>query len=398
MTYSNYGDQDALIPDGQAEIVIEWSSYAGRGGVLVYDDNTNPTSSQIVFFSFDYANVTDTEGREDLLENAVAHLLADEAPPTGAVSGQVELSGETTHEGVVVRTSPLGLQDTTDAAGNYYIGGLYEGLYQVTASKVGFTDSTVTIEVTGGMVDNVDFTLYPVLEYMDSPEIAIPDDDSTGIRVYLDVPADAEIASVDCYVNLSHTYIGDLIIELTSPEGTTVRLHDGSGGTAEDIVTWYDRETEPDGPGAMADFSGEWAEGTWEMWICDVAGSDTGTLHTWALALAFTPATSHVEVVESEVPKTHFLAQNYPNPFRPSTRLRFGLASAEEIEIAIYNVRGQRIAVVASGTYPAGIHNVVWDGTDSDGHRVASGIYFCRMRAGDFKASRTMVKGISSVQ
>jgi subtilisin-like proprotein convertase family protein len=392
MTYSNYGDQDALIPAGDSEVVFDWSSYNGQGGVLVYDDTPDPLSSQIVFFSFDYANVTDSGARSYLLENSVVHLLTPETPPDGSISGYVELAGETSYEGVIVSAEPIGLADTTDVMGNYSITDLFDGIYQVVATKSGFTDSTVTVEITGGAaVTDVNFTLYPVLEYMDSPEMAIPDNDSTGIRVYIDVPADADIATVDCYVDVTHSFRGDLIIELTSPEGTTVRLHDRSGSSADDINTWYDIETEPDGPGLMDDFTGEWAEGTWELWICDVASSDTGTLHTWGLRFSFPPYTSGVDKTDPETPKIHFLAKPHPNPFHGSALIRFGLPRSEDVKIGIFDVRGRLVTPLASRRYPPGTHSIVWDGTDAKGRRVADGVYFCRMRAGAFSASQPVI-------
>jgi subtilisin-like proprotein convertase family protein len=392
MTYSGYGDQDALLPDAETEVVFDWSSYSGQGGVLVYDDTPDPGSAQIVYYSFDYANITDTESRKSLLENTIVHLLAEESTPDGSVSGRVELAGEADYEGVIVRTSPMGLADTTDESGYYMIEGLYDATYQVTASKDGFSDSTVTVEIVGGgAVGDVDFTLYPVLEYMADPEIAIPDYNPTGIRVYLDVPADAALASVDCYVDITHSFKGDLVVELTSPEGTTVRLHNRTGSSANDIVTWYDAETEPDGPGTMADFAGEWAEGQWELYVADMASIDTGTLHSWGLHLAFPPEASGVEEISAGIPAVHFLERSSPNPFTTLTSLRFGLPTDEEVRLTLYSVDGRKVTTLASGRYPAGIHTASWDGSDSGGNRVASGIYFCRFTAGTFKATRRIV-------
>ena len=266
MTYVSYGDQDAVTGDASTRAIFEWSSYPGLAGVLAYDDNPDTSSCQIVFFTFDYSNVTDSTARCNLLENTVYYLLQPESEPQGLISGTVELYGASSYEGVIVRIDPMGLADTTDAAGHYTISGLYDAIYKVTATKDGFADSSVTVEISGGShVTDVDFTLYPVIEYMDSPEIAIPDNDPTGIRVYINVDEDVALSTVDCYVNLSHTYVGDLIIELTSPQGTTVRLHDRTGGSTDDIVTWYDAETEPDGPGTMADFSGEIPQGQWAV-------------------------------------------------------------------------------------------------------------------------------------
>jgi subtilisin-like proprotein convertase family protein len=392
MTYGNYGDQDAMVPDGDVAIVFDWSSYSGQGGVLVYDDNADPASAQIVFYSFDYENVTDSTARKDLLDNTIAHLLADESSPDGSISGNVELSGQATYEGVIVSASPGGRSDTTDASGDYLIDGLYDGVYSVTASKTGFGDSTAVVAIAGGAtVTDVDFKLYPVFEYMDSPEMAIPDNTPTGIRAYIDVPLGGVMASVDCYVDITHSYKGDVIVEITSPESTTVRLHNRTGSSADNIITWYDIETACDGPGLMTDFAGEWSEGTWEIWVSDNASGDTGTLHTWGLRIGFPPSTAGQGVIVSDIPAKHFLARNRPNPFGQLTHLRFGLPRDGRVEVAVYDVTGRRVTVLASGQYPAGIHTAQWDGTDSAGRPVASGIYFCRFRADDFTATRSLV-------
>ena len=392
MSYDNYGDQDALIPDAETGILYGWSSYAGQGGVLVYDDNPDPQSSQVVFFSFDYGNVTDTQGRKDLLENAIAHLLAPESTPEGSIRGRVRLFDETSHEGVIVRTYPMGLADTTDSAGNYRIDGFHNGTYLVTASKTGFADSTVSIQIIdGGTLENIDFMLFPVFEYMDSPEIAIPDNNPAGIRVYIDVPDDLGIVSVACYVDLSHSFRGDLLVELTSPQGTTVRLHDRTGGSLDDIVTWYDFETPCDGPGSMGDLVGESALGQWELYVSDQASYDTGTLHTWGLRISAPQMSAVEEETARGIPGTCFLAQNYPNPFNPLTHIRFGLPKAGRAEISIFNIKGQRVAVLASGHFEAGIHTVAWDGTDGRDHAVASGIYFCKFEGEDYEAVNRMV-------
>jgi len=112
---------------------------------------------------------------------------------------------------------------------------------------------------------------------------------------------------VDVELDVSHTYIGDLIINVTSPEGTTVRLHDRSGGSEDDILTTYDDDGEgtiPDGPGALSDFDGEIVVGTWTMTISDNAGADQGSLNAWGLKIAstgeFCPAVAHGQSVYTD--------------------------------------------------------------------------------------------------
>ncbi len=96
------------------------------------------------------------------------------------------------------------------------------------------------------------------------------------------------IGDIDIELDLTHTYIGDLEIDVTSPAGTTVRLHDRSGGGDDDLHRYYDEQGGdlPDGPGMLADWEGEIVTGTWTMTVTDNAGVDEGSLDHWALKIA----------------------------------------------------------------------------------------------------------------
>jgi hypothetical protein len=92
------------------------------------------------------------------------------------------------------------------------------------------------------------------------------------------------------------------------------------------------------------------------------------------------------------VPAVHFaLDQNHPNPFNPSTAIRFHLSERADVALEVFDVSGARIAVVAEGSYPAGSHEHVWDGRDSRGNRVGSGVYVYRLIAGKRVQSRKMI-------
>jgi len=86
---------------------------------------------------------------------------------------------------------------------------------------------------------------------------------------------------------------------------------------------------------------------------------------------------------ESEIPgsATDIIAgfRNYPNPFNPQTSIYFQLRSPSNITLDIYNMRGQKITELLSGVIDAGEHSVIWDGTDSTGKPVTSGIYFYKL-------------------
>ncbi len=91
------------------------------------------------------------------------------------------------------------------------------------------------------------------------------------------------------------------------------------------------------------------------------------------------------------LPETFSVNQNFPNPFNPTTVISYSLPSKAEVTIAIYNVLGQQVKVFDQGQQSAGEHSVTWDATDNDGQAVASGMYFYKLTAGEFSASRKMV-------
>ncbi|NIO02233.1 MAG: T9SS type A sorting domain-containing protein [Candidatus Latescibacteria bacterium] len=85
------------------------------------------------------------------------------------------------------------------------------------------------------------------------------------------------------------------------------------------------------------------------------------------------------------------LFQNYPNPFNPNTTIRYELTKPEFVQIDIFDVQGARVRVLERGMMGAGQSAVVWDGKNEHGQPVSSGIYFYRMMAGKFRATRKMV-------
>jgi len=91
------------------------------------------------------------------------------------------------------------------------------------------------------------------------------------------------------------------------------------------------------------------------------------------------------------LPGSFALRQNMPNPFGPSTVIELALPVNARATLRVYDVTGRLVKTVVDQAFPAGIHPVRWDGRDSDGQRVASGVYFYRMESGDFRATRKML-------
>ena len=94
--------------------------------------------------------------------------------------------------------------------------------------------------------------------------------------------------------------------------------------------------------------------------------------------------------VQSSIPENYALLQNHPNPFNPSTTIRFDLPEAGDVTLAIYNMRGQLVKTLHSGQLAAGRHSAVWDGTDSQALQVASGVYLYKLKAKDFVATKKL--------
>jgi C1A family cysteine protease len=91
------------------------------------------------------------------------------------------------------------------------------------------------------------------------------------------------------------------------------------------------------------------------------------------------------------LPLRYALSQNYPNPFNAETQIRFSLPEKGPVTLEIFNILGQKVLTLAQGSYQAGLHQMAWDGSDGHGAPLASGIYFCRLRAGQFSETRRMV-------
>jgi hypothetical protein len=92
-----------------------------------------------------------------------------------------------------------------------------------------------------------------------------------------------------------------------------------------------------------------------------------------------------------ETPSVFFLRQNYPNPFNRRTTIEYDIPEPGFVRIAIYNVRGRLVKKVVDAEIPAGRYKAVWNGDNSRGQPVASGLYFCRMNADEFVMWKKMI-------
>jgi hypothetical protein len=91
------------------------------------------------------------------------------------------------------------------------------------------------------------------------------------------------------------------------------------------------------------------------------------------------------------VPQDYALSQNYPNPFNPSTTISYRLPMAGQVEIKIYNVKGQLVRTLIGENQTAGQHSVQWDGCDNQGRKATSGIYLYQLKTENWSDAKKMV-------
>ena len=168
-------------------------------------------------------------------------------------------------------------------------------------------------------------------------------------------------------VTLQWELAGDIIdskyeITRTDRNGTTVVLTDGVVSKGSGLFEYHDVDVIPGGA---------------YRYSVDVSsGGSTITLF---------------ESNFIDVPCLLFaLEQNSPNPFNPSTRIRFTLPSAQEVLLTVYDVSGRRVTTLVNGTQSAGEHTVQWDGLSDGGVPVATGVYVYELRSQAGVVSRKM--------
>ncbi len=141
--------------------------------------------------------------------------------------------------------------------------------------------------------------------------------------------------------------------------------------------------------------------GGWQVWT---TVSTTVNLDAGVQTMRFVPVTNgfnvnYFDVVSAPTaiapagtaPKTA-LYPAYPNPFNPTTTIAFDIASRVNVSLSVYDVSGRLVrTLLDKESIAAGRHSHVWDGRDSNGELSAAGVYFYRLRAGDFVETRKLV-------
>ena len=91
------------------------------------------------------------------------------------------------------------------------------------------------------------------------------------------------------------------------------------------------------------------------------------------------------------IPTEFALHENYPNPFNPTTTLRFDLPELSDMTLIVYNMLGQKVKTFNMQSTPAGYHSVTWDATNDLGQQVGAGVYLYQLQTKNFVKTRKMV-------
>jgi FlgD Ig-like domain len=117
----------------------------------------------------------------------------------------------------------------------------------------------------------------------------------------------------------------------------------------------------------------------------------TGTVYYDDVTVEVISTATGVADGKDGLPKTYELATNYPNPFNPSTNIRYAVPHDGPVVLSIYNILGARVRTLVDNVVAAGKYSVVWDGRDDAGMTMGSGVYFYRLEAGSTQLVHKMM-------
>jgi photosystem II stability/assembly factor-like uncharacterized protein len=208
----------------------------------------------------------------------------------------------------------------------------------------------------------------------------------SGVTVQLDTLLHPAVQNL--VLILHHGGIDDTLYNRTAPVAVPPvnfvgTLFDDSApkGIADGIppFTGAFRPAQP-----LTQFNNVPPEGPWVLDVFQAAGSDTGTLKEWGLAIQ--PETISSVTSDQQMPATFALEQNFPNPFNPSTTISYAIPSAAHVRLVVYDLLGRTVAVLVDGWESSGRHSVRFDGSQE-----ASGVYLYRLEAGKNELTRKFV-------
>jgi hypothetical protein len=208
------------------------------------------------------------------------------------------------------------------------------------------------------------------------------DDFDAGLDFACPPPPPPPVPELVAYFPIDHPSFDRLCTEIRSSLQDTViwtLVTEGSGGE----ICW-DQEQFPSGVFVLV------VPGVPDILMKEVtcatfSAGDTLKIYFYQKPVSVEPYR------ETLTPEQYELVQNYPNPFNPETTIEYRIPESNQVKLEIFNVLGQHVRTLFDGRQEAGYYNIIWDGLDSHGSPASSGVYFYRVQAGAFSATKPML-------
>ncbi len=217
---------------------------------------------------------------------------------------------------------------------------------------------------------------------------------SAGIRVNQDALNNGKIQycpsiNVDSTGAVNVIYYDDRYTTSDSAEVVLSRSKDG-GNTWTDIVISDHRFKPKPITGGAASYQGDFislvsnGNKLYAHWMDDFSG----IYQIWSTIIDLN--TIGISKISSEIPSGYILEQNYPNPFNPETKIKYSVPKNSVISVKLYDVQGREIRTLSEGYHSAGVYEISFNASEF-GRILPSGVYFYKLLADDFTASKKML-------
>ncbi len=223
--------------------------------------------------------------------------------------------------------------------------------------------------------------------YSNNTAMSIPDNDPNGITSTIQINDNNTIQDLNVHIDISHTYIQDLKVSLTSPQGTTVRLFDRNCGAQHNLNITFDDSGQNLDCGAtgagntyrpvdnLSAFNGESTQGTWTLTVSDNENQDTGTLNSWSIEACYLTAVNEIPVSNLKI---------YPVPAGDYLHIDFDAVSSSQ-HIIVTDINGRVLfdkTYRQTGAFKQNLNTSKW----------APGIYMVTIIDGNRKSTGKITK------
>ncbi|MCF7810130.1 carboxypeptidase regulatory-like domain-containing protein [bacterium] len=355
-----YDPEQRETPTGDSQILMQYNTvnnnqdeWEANASCTVGISSPEGLDGLTYTYWGDYpAQCAPLEGRRAILWTTVAYEWE-----TGSLSGNVtRYIDSTAVAGASVRTSN-GFETVTDENGDYELLGVTAGTFDLTVAAEGYgglTEEDIELEVDAELEYN--FVLpHSWMEFdKDSLYNWIGDDVIESDRLTI-----SNIGNLDL----------DFSITIDSDYEIYIEPEEGSIESGNNQVISFDIENFILRPGHYE----------YELVI-----NNSSPEHT--VVVLFIIDILSVDEEELTIPTVFSLSEPYPNPFNSSTTIRFGLPKDSDVSVQLFDLTGRRITTLTEGRYKAGWHDALVDASG-----LATGIYFVRMEAGDFKSIKRLL-------